>query len=59
MNAALNLKAQAKSVGKAIPEFKPVEIVLAGEHLLTVNVPTLLSKKQEILKVEHLGSLRM
>lgn len=30
VNAAINLKSQSVSVGKAIPDFKPVEMVLAG-----------------------------
>lgn len=59
INAAINLKNSSVRVGKAIPEFKPVEIVLAGKNLLKVKPSTLLSTKQEILKDEHVGSLNV
>lgn len=47
INAALNLRLQAKSVGKAIPEFKPVEFPLSGG--LEIN-PRYDSMKQEFYK---------
>lgn len=59
INAALNLKSQSVSLGKAIPDFKPVEIVLVGKDLFKAESSTLLSMKQEILKDEHLGSLNV
>lgn len=59
VNAAINLKQQSVQVGKAIPEFKPVEIVLVGKGLFKAESSTLLSTKQEILKDEHLGSLNV
>lgn len=57
INAAINLR--DFRVGKAIPEFKPVEIVLAGKDLFKAEPSTLLSTKQEILKDEHFGSLNV
>lgn len=56
LNAALNLKSQAKSVGKAIPEFKPAENSLPGKQ---TSVSRYDSMKQEKLILEHSCSLNL
>lgn len=58
-NAAVNLRNCSVQVGKAIPEFKPVEIVLAEKDVLKAQSSTLLLMKQEALSLEHLGSLNV